>query len=67
MKIKREELRQILRGKCVTDEACETAIDEILNLHSVGRSERLPCEHEFTHKPLGGNVYCWKCCALQTK
>lgn len=33
----------------------------------VGRSEQLPCDHEFTHKPLGGNVYCWKCCALQTK
>ena len=33
--MKREELRKILRGKCVTDEACETAIDELLNLHSV--------------------------------
>ena len=33
----------------------------------VGQSEQLPCDHEFTHKPLGGNVYCWKCCALQTK
>jgi len=32
-----------------------------------GKSEQLPCDHEFTHKPLGGNVYCWKCCALQTK
>ncbi len=31
----REDLRKILRGKCVTDEACEAAIDEILNLHSV--------------------------------
>ena len=36
----REGLRKILRGKCVTDEACEAAIDELLNLHSV--SERLP-------------------------
>ena len=33
----------------------------------VGQSEQLLCDHEFTHKPLGGNVYCWKCCALQTK
>lgn len=32
----REGLRKILRGKCVTDEACEAAIDELLNLHSVG-------------------------------
>lgn len=39
-----------------------------LHLHDVvGQSEQLPCDHEFTHKPLGGNVYCWKCCALQTK
>ena len=35
IKIKREELRKILRGKCVTDNACEVAIDKILNLHSV--------------------------------
>lgn len=34
----REGLRKILRGKCVTDEACEAAIDELLNLHSVGKS-----------------------------
>jgi len=31
----REGLRKILRGKCVTDEACEEAIDELLNLYSV--------------------------------
>lgn len=30
-----EKYREILRGKCVTDEACEQAIKELLNLHSV--------------------------------
>lgn len=34
----REELRKILRGKCVTDEACEAAIDDILNLHILSES-----------------------------
>ncbi len=34
----REGLRKILRGKCVTDEACEAAIDELLNLHSVSNT-----------------------------
>ena len=43
------------------------AQEELLRLFNVGQSEQLPCDHEFTHKPLGGNVYCWKCCALQTR
>jgi len=44
------------------------AQEEILRLFNVvGQSEQLSCDHEFTHKPLGGNVYCWKCCALQTR
>jgi hypothetical protein len=30
-----EKYREILSGKCVTDEACEQAIKELLNLHSV--------------------------------
>tara|TARA_R110000823_G_scaffold310196_1_gene434995 strand:- start:469 stop:711 length:243 start_codon:yes stop_codon:yes gene_type:complete len=34
----REELRKILRGKCITDKSCDAAIDELLNLYSV--SER---------------------------
>ena len=38
----REGLRKILRGKCVTDEACEAAIDELLNLHSVSGSTDIP-------------------------
>ena len=37
----REGLRKILRGKCVTDEACEAAIDELLNLHSVSQQREL--------------------------
>ena len=40
----REGLRKILRGKCVTDEACEAAIDELLNLHIVSNS--LPTKDE---------------------
>ena len=39
--MKREELRKILRGKCVTDEACEAAIDELLNLDSVSQQREL--------------------------
>ena len=33
--MKREDLRKILRGKCISYESCEAAIDELLNLHSV--------------------------------
>jgi hypothetical protein len=33
--MKREDLRKILRGKCISDESCEAAIDELLNLHIV--------------------------------
>ncbi len=33
--MKREDLRKILRGKCISNESCEAAIDELLNLHSV--------------------------------
>lgn len=39
--MKREELRKLLRGKCVNDEACETAIDELLNLHIVSYRREL--------------------------
>ena len=38
--MKREDLRKILRGKCISDDSCEAAIDELLNLHSV--SGRIP-------------------------
>ena len=31
----KDELRKILRGKCISDEACESALDELLNLFSV--------------------------------
>lgn len=37
--MKREDLRKILRGKCISDESCEAAIDELLNLHIVSDSE----------------------------
>ena len=47
----REGLRKILRGKCVTDEACEAAIDELLNLHSV--SGCLPSDKEIINKAKG--------------
>ena len=36
--MKREDLRKILQGKCISDESCEAAIDELLNLHSVSGS-----------------------------
>lgn len=36
--MKREDLRKILQGKCISDESCEAAIDELLNLHSVSDS-----------------------------
>ena len=38
---------------------------KLLDVADVSKSQ--PCDHEFIHKPAGGNVYCWKCCALQTK
>lgn len=40
----REHLRKILRGKCVTNEACEAAIDEVLNLHIVSDQKELLCD-----------------------
>lgn len=47
------------------------ATKQVLSIADVvGQREQLSrksCDHEFTHKPLGGRVYCWKCCALQTK
>ena len=43
------------------------AHDQCALLDVVGQSEQLPCEHEFAHKPLGGNVYCWKCCTMMPK
>ena len=54
----------------IPDQNRRYLMDEIKALvlsNVVGQSEQLPCDHEFTHKPVGGNVYCWKCCALQTK
>ena len=32
--MKREYLRKILQGKCISDKSCEAAIDELLSLHS---------------------------------
>ena len=33
--MKKEELRKILKGKCISDESCEAAISELLNLFNV--------------------------------
>ena len=33
--MKTEELRKILRGKCISDESCEAAISELLDLFNV--------------------------------
>ena len=41
--MKREDLRKILRGKCISNESCEAAIDELLNLHSVSQSAEKVC------------------------
>lgn len=32
--MKREELKEILKGKCISDKSCESAIEDILNLHN---------------------------------
>ena len=39
--MKREELRKIIRGRCVTDEACDSLIDDILNFMEKEISERM--------------------------
>ena len=57
IKIKREELRKILIGKCVTDNACEVAIDEILNLHSVNSERYLLVEWLNGNPILDGAIY----------
>lgn len=50
------------------EQYADERVNQALSIPAVeGQSEQLPCDHEFTHKPLGGNVYCWKCSALQTK
>ena len=33
--MKKEELSKILRGKCISDESCEAAISELLDLFNV--------------------------------
>ena len=36
--MKTEELRKILRGKCISDKSCEAAISELLDLFNVSES-----------------------------
>lgn len=38
--MKQQELRKILRGKCISDESCEAAISELLNLYNVSNCKK---------------------------
>lgn len=54
--MKREDLRKLLRGKCVTDEACEAAIDELLDLLEMNEQDSIVRNNLMNEK--GYTPYC---------
>lgn len=62
-----EDHRMMILEKLTQNLTNENRTKLLRLLDVVGQSEQLPCDHEFTHKPLGGNVYCWKCCTMMPK